>query len=180
MPHINSLKNDNELLRNHTTTQISDFEQAMVSHRVDTGWGTINLRDKMERKIRTLKLETEKSTETIEELRNDAKKSAEMMEELCNDLKKSAATTEKLLNNAKTSAEMMEELRNDLKRFTDMIKYDRNDISRKRTISETADYAEGNSEEAPGLRKRRYVENQGERIVVKICLGTAQVNTITN
>lgn len=180
MPHINSLKNDNELLRNHTTTRISDFEQAMVSHRVDTGWETINLRDKMERKIRTLKLETEKSAETIEELRNDAKKSAEMIEELRNDLKKSAATTEKLLNNAKTSAEMMEELRNDLTKFADMIKHDRNDISRKRTISETADYAEGNSEEAPGLRKRRCVENQGERIVVKICLGTAQVNTITN
>ena len=88
----------------------------------------------MEPKIRTLKLEVEKSAETIEELRNDAKKSADIIEELRNEMKKSA----------------------------NMMKHDRNDISRKRTISEPIEYDEGNSEEAPRLRKRICLGNQVE------------------
>jgi archaellum component FlaC len=76
------------------------------------------------------------------------------MEELYNNLKKSIATTKKLLNNAKMSIKMIEELYNDLKKFANIIKHDCNDISRKRTISETIDYAKGNLKEALGLRKR--------------------------
>ena len=148
MPHIKSLQNDNELLRNHITTQIWDLDQAMVSHRVDTGLRAINLRDKMERKIRTLKLEVEKSVEATEELRNEIKKFSE--------------TTEELRNDAKKSADMIEELRNEMKKSAEIIKHDRNDISRKRTISEPIEYDEGNSEEAPRLRKRICLGNQVE------------------
>ena len=94
----------------------------------------------MERKIRTLKLEVEKSVEATEELRNEIKKFSETTEELRNDAKKSA----------------------------DMIKHDRNDNSRKRTISEPADYDEGNSDEAPRLRKRICVGNRVEWTLTEV------------
>jgi hypothetical protein len=42
------------------------------------------------------------------------------------------------------------------------------DISRKRTISEHADYDEGNSEEAPRLGKRICVENQAEWTLMEV------------
>jgi len=120
----------------------------MVSHRVDIGLRAINLRDKMERKIRTFKLEVEKSVKAIEELRNEIKKFLKTIEELYNDAKK--------------SVNIIEELCNKMKKSIDMIKHDRNDNSRKRTISELADYDKGNSDEAPRLRKRIYVENRVE------------------
>jgi hypothetical protein len=57
---------------------------------------------------------------------------------------------------------MIKELCNEMKKSIDMIKYDRNDNSRKRIISEPADYNKGNSDEAPRLRKRIYIRNRVE------------------
>jgi hypothetical protein len=81
------------------------------------------------------------------------------------------------------SVDIIEELLNDAQRSVDIIKHNRNDISRKR-ISETVDYDEGNSEEAPRLGKRICVENQAEWTVMELkkvyhtCPGYSAVRTI--
>ena len=95
-------------------------------------------------------------------------KSAETTKELHNEVKRFAGTTEELRNDAKKSADMIEELRNEMKKSADMIKHDRNDNSRKRTISEPADYDEGNSDEAPRLRKRICVDHRVEWTLMEV------------
>ena len=57
---------------------------------------------------------------------------------------------------------MIKELRNEMKKSINIIKYDRNNNSRKRMISEPADYNKRNLNKAPRLRKRIYIRNKVE------------------